>query len=180
MDEPDAPDLLPILQKDSDHPCFQCARCCTYVAIEIDTPTTMREYDYVVWYLYHEGVSVFVDLEGAWYVKFETRCRNLTNTGLCSVYEHRPAICKDFDWRECERNLQDEEPVDRWLFEDAESFLEWLAKRRPKTFQRFQRFLRRKHAGEEEPELGRISITQLGKPPGRGRARAGKPARRRR
>lgn len=157
--------LLPVIQKESDHPCFQCAKCCTYVAIEIDPPTTMKEYDYIVWYLYHEGLSVFVDWEGDWFVKFETRCKHLTPQGLCGVYESRPAICKDFDWRECENTVRDEQP-DKYLFEEAEDFVEWLRTRRPKSYARFRRFLRRKHETGEEPELGRVKITQVLPPPG--------------
>lgn len=160
--------LLPVIQKESDHPCFECAQCCTYVAIEIDTPTTMKEYDYIVWYLHHEGLSVFVDWEGAWYVKFETRCRHLTAQGLCGIYETRPAICKDFDWRECENHVK-EEPPDKWLFEDAEAFVAWLRKRRPKSYARFQRYMRRKHQADEEPELERVKVTELLPPPGQGR-----------
>ena len=144
------------LEKASDHPCYQCALCCRYVALEIDEPTTMKEYDHVVWYLYHRDVSVFVDHEGAWYIKFETRCRHLTPKGLCGIYERRPAICKDFDWRECEQHVR-EEPPDRWLFRDAEEFLAWFRKRRPRTYQRYEAFLRKKHAGCEEPELERLT-----------------------
>src|SRR5262245_32665816 len=76
--------LLPLLQKEDAHPCFNCARCCTYIAVEIDAPTTNREYDYVVWYLYHPDVSVFVDWNSQWFVKFDSRCRNLTPQGLCA------------------------------------------------------------------------------------------------
>jgi len=148
--------LLPVLQKDSDHPCFQCAKCCTYVAVEVDSPRTMKEYDHVIWYLYHEGVSVFVDFEGDWYIKYETRCRNLTGEGLCGIYERRPAICLDFDWRDCENTVKDE-PADKWLFESAEQFLSWFEERRPKTFRRYQRFLRRKHKGSGDSELERVS-----------------------
>ncbi len=147
--------LLPVIQKESDHPCFECAKCCTYVAIEIDRPTTMKEYDHVVWYLYHEGVSVFVDWEGDWYVNFESRCRNLTPQGLCGIYERRPAICVDFDWRECENHLKDE-PPDKWLFRGVDEFMAWFERQRPRTFQRYQRFLRERHAGGTEPELARV------------------------
>jgi Fe-S-cluster containining protein len=151
--------LLPIL-KETDHPCFECAKCCSYVALQIDQPSTMADYDHVVWYLYHKDVSVFVDWESDWYVKFETRCENLTDAGLCGVYDHRPGICKDFDWRECENHLKPEDgPPDKFVFYRAEEFLEWLEERRPKTHQRYQRFLRRKHAKGEEPELERVSGT---------------------
>jgi Fe-S-cluster containining protein len=143
------------LEKQSDHPCFDCVRCCSYVAIEIDKPTTMKEYDYIVWYLYHRDVSVFVDWEGTWYIKFETRCEHLTPPGLCDIYSSRPIICKGFDWRECENRLRDE-PADKWLFETSDEFLRWLEKKRPKTYKRFQTYLRKKHRGGEQKELERV------------------------
>jgi Fe-S-cluster containining protein len=147
--------LLPVLTKASDHPCFQCAKCCTYMAVEIDAPSTMKEYDHLVWYLYHEGVSVFVDWNGDWFLKFESRCRHLTPQGLCGIYERRPAICKDFDWRECENTIRDE-PPDKWLFETAETFLAWLEERRPQAFRRYRDFLERKHGRRGDPELARL------------------------
>ena len=86
------PALLPLV-KQSEHPCHGCAKCCLYVAIEIDSPTSMTEYDHVLWYLYHESVSVFVDWEGQWFVKFDTRCK--TSTAVCG-YTEPSAICKEF------------------------------------------------------------------------------------
>ena len=74
------------LEKQSDHPCFDCVLCCSYVALEIDAPDTMKEYDYIVWYLYHQGVSVFVDWDSNWYIKFEARCGQLTPQGLERTY----------------------------------------------------------------------------------------------
>jgi hypothetical protein len=148
--------LLPLV-KQSEHPCHGCAKCCLYVAIEIDSPTSMTEYDHVVWYLYHENVSVFVDWEGQWFVKFDTRCKNLTPHGLCGIYERRPAICKDFDWRECEQRYTPEDgPPDKLAWTAAEDFLAWLEKRRPRAFARYQAHLRKKHASGEERELLRM------------------------
>jgi Fe-S-cluster containining protein len=157
-------DTTSSMEKQSDHPCFECVLCCSYVAIEIDTPTTMKEYDYIVWYLYHQGVSIFVDWEGAWYIKFEARCEHLTPLGLCDSYSSRPIICKEFDWRECENRLTSE-PADKWLFETDDQFLRWFEKKRPKTFRRFQKYMRKKHRNGEEKELGRVKITQLLPPP---------------
>ena len=152
------PVLLPIITKAGDHPCHECAKCCTYVAMEHDEPTTMKDYDHMVWYLYHEGVTVFVDWEGAWYVRFESRCANLDAQGMCGIYDHRPAICKDFDWRECENHLTPEDgDPDKWNFTTAEEFLEWFEKQRPKTFKRYQRFMRKRHATGEEAELQRVN-----------------------
>ena len=150
------PALLPLV-KQSEHPCHGCAKCCLYVAIEIDSPTSMTEYDHVVWYLYHENVSVFVDWEGQWYVKFDTRCKNLTPHGLCGIYERRPAICKDFDWRECENHMTPEEgPPDKWLWETPDAFFAWFQKQRPKAFRRYRDFMRKKHRSAEKPELLRL------------------------
>jgi Fe-S-cluster containining protein len=149
--------LLPVIQKQSDHPCFECAKCCTYVAVEIDTPTTNTEYDQIVWYLYHRGVEVFVDWEGAWHVLFRTRCENLTDAGLCAVYERRPAICKDFDWRECEQRFTLEDgPPDKHTWSSASDFLAWFAKQRPRAFAKYQAHLRERHASGEERELLRV------------------------
>ena len=152
-------DGLANTEKQKDHPCFQCVQCCTYVAIEIDTPTTMKEYDYIVWYLYHQNVSVFVDWEGSWFIKFETRCEHLTPQGLCGSYSSRPVICKEFDWRECENRVKSE-PADKWLFETSDQFLRWFEKKRPKTFRRFQKHMRKKHGAGDEEELERLKITQ--------------------
>ena len=156
-------DLLPIVKKADDHPCFDCSLCCRYVAIEIDEPTSMRDYDHVYWYLYHGGVSVFVDWNGDWFIQLESRCHNLTDQGLCSIYERRPAICKEFDWRECEKNV--DEPPDKHTFRTAEDFDAWFQKKRPKAYQRYRRFLRKQHAKGEEPERVRLERrTKIRKP----------------
>ena len=154
------PVLLPLLEKESAHPCFECALCCTYIAVEIDAPTTNREYDYLVWYLYHDRVSVFVDWDGAWFVKFETRCRHLTPQGLCGVYETRPAICKDFDWKDCERHVTDE-PPDKWLFETPDEFLTWFARQRPTAHRRFRAWNRERGRTRTPAELRRVKVTDL-------------------
>ena len=151
---------LPLLEKESTHPCFSCALCCTYMALEIDNPSTNTEYDYLVWYLYHEGVSVFVDWEGDWYLKFESRCTHLTPNGMCGVYEDRPAICRDFSFLECERN-NPEEPPDKWLFETADAFLDWFGRQRPKASERFQAFLAKKKREKTPRELRRVKISEL-------------------
>lgn len=155
-----APELLPILVKEQDHPCFSCSQCCNYVALQIDTPTTAKEYDYVVWYLIHGGVSIFVDWENDWYLKFESRCEHLTAQGLCDIYEDRPIICRDFGWRDCEKNNPDD-AADKHLFETADQFLHWLETKRPKQFEKYRNWKAKRSAKGEEKELGRVKITDL-------------------
>ena len=149
-------ELLPIV-KESEHPCFDCTKCCTYVAVEIDEPTTNKEYDYVVWYLLHTGVSVFVDWDNCWYIKFETRCDKLSDHGLCTIYEERPAICRDFDWRECEQHVTDE-PADKWIWTEADAFLAWFEKKRGKAYKKFVAYRDKKRRKGEEKELQRVKV----------------------
>lgn len=154
-----------VLQKQSTHPCYECALCCGYVAIEIDAPTTNAEYDYIVWYLYHAGVSVFVDWEGDWFFKVESRCEHLTESGMCGVYEDRPLICREFSFEDCEKNAVDDDPPDKWLFLTADDFLGWLQKQRPKSYARFRKFQReKKRKVKTQPELRRVKITDVALP----------------
>lgn len=149
---------LALLTKQASHPCFACSRCCTYVATQIDSPTTMTDYDHISWYLYHSGLSVYVDWEGAWYLQIETRCENLTANGLCGIYDRRPAICQDFDWRECEKQQgPDDQPPERYLFRTTEEFLAWLERRRPRAHARYLAFLERKRGERVDPALQRVA-----------------------
>ncbi len=47
-------------EKESSHPCHECIHCCSYMALEIDAPTTNREYDHMRWYLSRPQVGVFI------------------------------------------------------------------------------------------------------------------------
>lgn len=108
-------------------PCTQCARCCRYVAVGINAPTRPRYATDILWYLYHEGVSVYRDTDGEWSVVFETRCRHLGEDLLCGIYEQRPHVCRGFDNRSCEVNA----PGGRSFSAPAE-FLEYLKAARPR------------------------------------------------
>jgi Fe-S-cluster containining protein len=108
-------------------PCTQCAKCCTYVGVGINTPRNLRYASDVLWYLYHENVSVHRDGEGEWMVIFETRCRKLGGDLLCTVYEQRPMVCREFDNTACEVNA----PQRGQTFTAPDQFLEWLRASRP-------------------------------------------------
>jgi hypothetical protein len=115
--------------------CTECARCCTYVAVGINAPTTPRLATDVLWYLYHDSVYVYLDDDGEWSVVFETRCRNLGEDRRCGVYAERPHICRSFDNRSCEVNA----PSDTALtFREPLEFLAWLRKTRPRLHHRIE------------------------------------------
>jgi uncharacterized protein len=84
-------------------PCLSCSLCCHYVAVEIDGPGSVRGATEILWYLYHGGVSAYVD-EGEWMVQFETRCQHLLPDKRCGIYETRPPICREYDETGCEVN----------------------------------------------------------------------------
>lgn len=87
--------------------CEHCtAVCCKYVALPIDTPTTLEELDYIRWYLIHEEISVFVE-DGDWYISFQTGCRHLLPDNRCGIYETRPQICRDYTTDNCDYHSGD-------------------------------------------------------------------------
>lgn len=86
------------------NPCEGCDHCCRYVAIEIDKPTTKKDFENIRWYLLHRSISIIIDWEGAWLIQFDTPCEWLQD-GKCTHYSLRPEICREYDPSECERYL---------------------------------------------------------------------------
>ena len=64
--------------------CTACGKCCTYVAVGVNAPNSLRRATDMLWYLYHQNVTLYRDGDGEWSVVFETRCRNLQPDLLCS------------------------------------------------------------------------------------------------
>jgi len=123
--------------------CTDCGRCCTYVGVGINPPTSARHATDVLWYLYHEGVYVYVDGEGEWSVHFAARCRHLGPDLRCGIYAQRPHICRTFDNRSCEVN--DPAP-DSLTFREPDEFLEWLREGRPRIYAKIDKgFVPRAH-----------------------------------
>jgi len=110
--------------------CTECGKCCTYVSVGINAPNSVGNATDMLWYLYHENVSLYRDGDGEWSVVFETRCRNLQADLLCGIYEDRPVICRAFDNRTCEVN----DPEGGLEIRTPEEFVAYLRERRPKIF----------------------------------------------
>ncbi len=121
-------------------PCFECgAKCCRYVAVEIDTPKTKKEYDDIRWYLLHENIYIFIDHDNCWHIEFRTRCRSLADDHRCIEYETRPQICRDHGWPigTCEffaspYKVRFKTPEEYERYMDRKK-IDWRYKRRPKT-----------------------------------------------
>jgi Fe-S-cluster containining protein len=106
-------------------PCLTCGLCCTYIAVAIDGPNSVREATEILWHLYHDHVSVYRDSEDEWMVQFETRCRHLLTDNRCAIYETRPQICRTYSEESCEVNADDE----GMSFYSPEAFLTYLETR---------------------------------------------------
>ena len=80
-------------------------KCCAYVAVELDEPTSKSDFEDLLYYLHHGGVKVCVatnDDTRTWYLQFDGGCRHLTPDGHCRIYEHRPTICREHSLEGCE------------------------------------------------------------------------------
>ncbi len=104
-------------------PCLTCGLCCTYLAFEINGPTTVKRASEILWHLYHERVSVYRDSDDEWFVQMETRCQHLQPDNKCGIYEHRPHVCREYSEKTCEINSADE----GMTFYNAAEFLEYLS-----------------------------------------------------
>ncbi len=126
------PISLPVVSPDTSAmlECTECGKCCTYLAIEISEPTRPRNATDILWYLYHEKVSVYVDGNNEWCVQFESRCKNFADDLHCKVYRTRPHICRAFDHETCEVNCKEGE---YFLFLTPAEFLAYLKQKRPRV-----------------------------------------------
>ena len=114
--------------------CPPCGKCCRYVSVGIDSPSTVGRVSTIIWLLYHRTLSVYQSHEGDWFLIVPTECANLRPNGLCGVYENRPFICRDYDIDGCEGTST--EPAEKKKFEDARSFVSWLSRDKSGLFAR--------------------------------------------
>jgi Fe-S-cluster containining protein len=121
---------LPVIAaKREQVPCLSCGLCCGYIAVEIESPNTVSGATEILWYLYHQNISIYFD-DGEWMVQFETRCQHLMDDHRCGIYEQRPKICRDFDETSCEVNADEVGQS----FYNAGEFLEWLAQNHKRVY----------------------------------------------
>ena len=109
--------------------CSKCsALCCKYFALEIDRPSTRNDFENIRWYISHQKTSVYIQA-GKWFLNVKNRCKYLDGSHRCSIYEHRPAICRQLDANGCEHHGR---PAIREIRtpRQLEAYLEELAAKR--------------------------------------------------
>ena len=90
--------------------CEYCtAKCCRYFSLPIETPTTLKDFEYIRWYLMHDRASVFTD-DDSWYLLVHTTCQHLMDDNRCGTYDTRPLICREYTTDNCEYD-------DQWTYE---------------------------------------------------------------
>jgi len=102
--------------------CSYCmAKCCRYFALPIDTPDCWKDFEYMRWFLLHDGATVFTE-DGTWYLLVYSACKHLRDDQLCGIYSTRPMICREYKTAKCE--YDDTWVYDRYL-ETAEQVQEY-------------------------------------------------------
>lgn len=103
--------------------CEYCtARCCRYFALPIDKPETLKDFDFMRWFLLHEQATVFVE-DDSWYLLVHTVCKHLQADHRCGIYEIRPEICREYSADNCE---YDDDTTYEKYFETAEQVAEYV------------------------------------------------------
>lgn len=111
--------------------CEKCvALCCRYVALPIDNPTDVQDYDNIRWYLVHENIVVFIE-EGQWYIGILNKCKHLQPDNRCGIYDTRPKICRKYKTDNCDYHGA-EYGYDK-LFTSAEQLREFAEKELGRT-----------------------------------------------
>ena len=107
--------------------CGKCTKCCEYINIPLDMPTTEEEFDNILWYLLHKNVYVWIGKQNKWYVRFNTPCRPLKK-GRCEEYSARPMLCREYCQKICEKHRPAKD--EKRAFHTREELLAYLKKKR--------------------------------------------------
>lgn len=120
--------------------CRRCrGTCCSYMAIEIDEPTTLDDFQNIRWYCAHKETWVFKEEDGEWHVVFNTPCDKLNEDYSCSIYGERPQVCRDHKFGECDYFLRGEFELEMHTLEEVDAYLR----------QRFPAHFRRKRIDDK-------------------------------
>ncbi len=134
--------------------CDKCAAlCCRYIALPIDNPKNVKDYDHIRWYLMHENIVVFIEKK-QWYIGIFARCKHLQPDNRCGVYLTRPRICRGYNTDNCDYHGGDYDYEQ--LFTSAEQLREYAEEKlgRPLVLQ-----VRKKGRFEKKTKNGRLKLS---------------------
>ena len=146
MADPRLPKYSKIFNPLDPNPCSGCSNCCEYIAVGLDNPSTVHDFDEILWFLLHKDVWVYVDEDNEWYIQFNTVCEKLDNR-RCGYYANRPMICRKYAPKDCTR-YNDDQP-EKYIFKNETDLFRYMAKKRPKTYEKFKEKLGLPHKKRE-------------------------------
>ncbi len=117
------------------------------MAIEIDAPTTLADFENIRWYCAHKSTWVFKQ-DSSWFVVLDAVCDQLQADYTCGIYDKRPQVCRDHKFGECDYFLRGDFDVELRSIEAVEAY---LRKRFPSHYRHEKRpaRTRRRAAGGE-------------------------------
>jgi len=125
--------------------CTMCvdSKCCGYTTQFIDTPRTMKDFDFLMWQISHPHVHAYRDETGWFLIVVDVPCSHLLPDGACGIYEKRPLICREHTNEYCEFDKVGKDSVDLYFkgYEDLEVY---CRKRFKKWDKRFKKWLKDK------------------------------------
>ena len=124
--------LLPTIEKKKKEPanhCLKCpAQCCQHISFQFDTPRKLEDFEKIRWYVSHKNIFVYVT-KHEWYLNVVHQCSHLLPDNMCSAYEIRPQICRDYDNQDCVYHGEGED--EELKFEKPKDVDKYLKKRWP-------------------------------------------------
>lgn len=85
--------------------CLNCdAKCCKYIALELDFPENKNDIEDLKWYILHQNVEIYIDHDDDLILEFKTKCKALDKNNQCKIYSKRPSICRKHNAKDCENN----------------------------------------------------------------------------
>ena len=109
-------DAVEISNADFDKKCRKCKEsiCCNSINQKIPTPKSKEDFDHLLWQVSHENINIFKDIDG-WFLHVDTNCSHLLPGGVCSIYETRPWVCRDYTNDYCEYDVRIRDGVELWF-----------------------------------------------------------------
>ena len=109
-------DAVEISNADFDKKCRKCKEsiCCNSINQKIPTPKSKEDFDHLLWQVSHENINIFKDVDG-WFLHVDTNCSHLLPGGVCSIYETRPWVCRDYTNDYCEYDVRIRDGVELWI-----------------------------------------------------------------
>jgi len=113
----------------SDNKCSFCkgSKCCQYATERLETPRSIRDFDFMLWQVSHQHVHIYKDDEG-WYLLITSQCQHLQSNGRCGIYATRPMVCREHSNDYCESDISIPDSSDLY-FRNHQEFDNYCRKR---------------------------------------------------